>query len=57
MRKILRIPAVCLGTALAAVAAALAADPGGRAPFEGRFEFRSFTREDGLEDLSVECVI
>ena len=44
-------------TALAAVAAALAADEGGRAPFEGRFEFRSFTKEDGLEDLSVECVI
>ena len=38
--------------------AALRADPApGTAPFEGRFEFRTYTKEDGLEDLSVECVL
>jgi len=27
------------------------------APFDGRFEFRTYSKEEGLEDLSVECVI
>ena len=57
MHKFVRTRTACLAAALAAAALPLAASPSGAAPFEGRFEFRTFTKEDGLEDLSVECVL
>ncbi len=57
MRNIVRLQLVCLVTALAAAAPARGASPSGTAPFEGRFEFRTYSKEDGLQDLSVECAI
>jgi diguanylate cyclase (GGDEF)-like protein len=51
------MPAACVAAALAAAARLLAPAVAEAAPFEGRFEFRTFTKEDGLEDLSVECVL
>jgi diguanylate cyclase (GGDEF)-like protein len=56
VRNIVRIQTACVVAALLA-AASLCAASAGTAPFEGRFEFRTFTKEDGLEDLSVECVL
>jgi diguanylate cyclase (GGDEF)-like protein len=57
VRNIVSSRAVCLAALLAAGALPLAAASAGTAPFEGRFEFRTFSKEDGLEDLSVECVL
>ena len=45
---------------LVTLAASLRGDPppvSSTAPFDGRFEFRTFTKDDGLQDLSVECVL
>ncbi len=43
--------------ALVSFAASLFGIPAGTAPFDGRFEFRTYTKDDGLQDLSVECVL
>ncbi|HEY1250967.1 MAG TPA: diguanylate cyclase [Thermoanaerobaculia bacterium] len=46
----------CASLALAAAALPLAAAPPKDPPFEGRFVFRTYGEEEGLSDLSVECV-
>ncbi len=55
----LRFAALAASLTFTAARGALAAPPAGPAvaPFEGRFEFRTYTKEEGLEDLSVECVL
>ena len=57
MQNFVRTRSACLAAALAAGALPLAAAPAVTSAFEGRFEFRTFTKEDGLDDLSVECAI
>jgi diguanylate cyclase (GGDEF)-like protein len=53
----LRRAAVSLALLAAAAPAFAGPPPGPDLPFEGRFMFRTYGEEEGLSDLSVECVI
>ena len=58
-RRLGRFAAFAVGLALAAGdgRAAPVAGPSAESPFLGRFTFRTYGQEEGLSDLSVECVI